>query len=83
MTEENIAATVQLESVSAANFVNIDGHWINPAHVVRVTHHSEYGPTQKEAVEIVLTHGRLVLEEWSARQCCQVVDKLEGNTQPP
>ena len=57
--------------------MNIDGYWINPVHVVSVVHHS---PEQYSEQKVIVTTvaNRFVLDGGTARQACQVVDKLEG-----
>ena len=59
-----------------AKFVNIDGYWINPEHVESVEHRERIHSPVEEV--IVQTRSRaFVLEGWTEKQACEVVDKLE------
>ena len=64
------------------SFINIDGDWVNPHHVVSVIHHDAVRRTndvRPQKVVVTLTSGdKITLPEWTPRDACGIVDKLEG-----
>ena len=69
-------------SGSYPTFVNVDGDWVNPLHIVSVIHHDAVKRTndmRPQKVVVTLTSGdKISLPEWTARDACVLVDKFEG-----
>jgi hypothetical protein len=79
MTSETGGQSAPSSLPCSTSFVNVDGYWINPAHVVSVEHEDKNEHFGEEQVVITTVMQRITLIGWTARQACQVVDKLEGN----
>lgn len=79
MTTETARQSAPRSLPCSTSFVNIDGCWINPVHVVSVEHEDKKVHLGEEQVVITTLTHRITLIGWTARQACQVVDKLEGN----